>query len=246
MLQYTFTSDTKNIYESLNLTTEESENSATIMEALETFAKGIINETMERHVFNIRNQEDGEKFDDFLTEITILSKNCNFCNTCYNGWLRDCIVNGIQNDAVRQKLLSQKDLILEKAIDICRADEKAREGMHELRKHDKSSEEIDSIGYAGKYRSSPSNPSTGGKRDTYAKNSGNPMRSCKFCLRSHTYGREYCHAWKKSCHQCGGINHFSASVVCTKIPRPETKPGGEDYRLGALFLGGLSAESPPC
>ena len=78
ILRYTFTSDTRTIYESLNLKTEESENRATIMEALETFAKGIINETMERHIFNIRNQEDGEKFDDLLTEIRILSKTCNF------------------------------------------------------------------------------------------------------------------------------------------------------------------------
>ena len=243
MLRYTFTSETRNIYESLTLTAEDREDSATIMDALEIFAKGIINETMERHIFNCRNQEDGEQFDDFLTEIKILSKNCNFCNTCYNGLLRDRIVNGIQNDAVRQKLLSQKDLNLEKAINICRADEKAREGMKALRKQEKSPVEIDGIAYTGKYRSQRMQPSFGGKRDSFSKPSGNTMRSCKFCLRSHTYGREHCPAWQKQCHQCGGSNHFSGSVVCTKIPKSESKSGGEDNRVGALFLGGVSAES---
>lgn len=74
----TFTSETRTIYQSFNLTDEQSQNPETIMTSLETLARGIINETMERHVFNSRNQEDGEKFDDFLTDLKILSKNCNF------------------------------------------------------------------------------------------------------------------------------------------------------------------------
>ena len=76
MLGYTFSTETRHIYDSFNLSEDDSKNSETIIQRLETFAKGIINETMERHSFNNRKQEDGEKFDDFLTDIKVLSKNC--------------------------------------------------------------------------------------------------------------------------------------------------------------------------
>ena len=106
MLRYTFTEDTRKIYNALKLTNEQSENPKDIIEALEKFARGIINETMERHTFNTRRQESGKKFDDFLTDIKNLSKNCNFCATCYEGLIRDRIVGGINDSRVRRKLLS--------------------------------------------------------------------------------------------------------------------------------------------
>ena len=61
-LRYTFTEETRKIYNTFNLTADEAKNVATIIEKLETFAKGTVNETMERHTFNSRFQEDGEAF----------------------------------------------------------------------------------------------------------------------------------------------------------------------------------------
>ena len=48
------------------------------MRTLETFSRGIISETLEHHTFNMRQQEDGESFDDFMTDVKTLSKNCKF------------------------------------------------------------------------------------------------------------------------------------------------------------------------
>ena len=84
MLRYTFTSDTRKIYNSLTLSEEKKKDPQEIILELEKFAKGIINETLERHQFNKRQQEDGEKFDDYLTELKILSTNCNFCENCFS------------------------------------------------------------------------------------------------------------------------------------------------------------------
>lgn len=50
------------------LSDEEKKDPAVIIDKLETFAKGIMNETMERHNFNSRVQDEGEKFDDFMTD----------------------------------------------------------------------------------------------------------------------------------------------------------------------------------
>ena len=89
MVRYSFTEDTRKIYESLQLTAAEQQVSATIIAKLKEFAKGTVNETLERHTFNSRFQQEGELFDDFLTDIKTLSKNCNFCATCYDGLIRD-------------------------------------------------------------------------------------------------------------------------------------------------------------
>ena len=69
MLRYTFSSETRNIYESLNLTENEKTDPAIILEKMEVFAKGIVNESLERHKCFKRFQEDGECYDDFLTEV---------------------------------------------------------------------------------------------------------------------------------------------------------------------------------
>ena len=128
VLRYCFTEDTRRIYNTLTLTEEEKKDPKEIIKKLEEFAKGTVNETLERHTFNNRNQEEGESFDDFLTELKVLRKNCNFCATCTDGLLRDRIVGGIRDSALRQKLLSEEKLTLKKAEDVCRAREKARRG----------------------------------------------------------------------------------------------------------------------
>ena len=74
MLRYTFTDETRNIYGSLNLSATDAKDTAKIIDVLEKFAKGIVKETLERHLFNSRCQGEGELFDDFLTDIKILSK----------------------------------------------------------------------------------------------------------------------------------------------------------------------------
>ena len=133
---------------------------------MKEFARGIVNETMERHVFNSRNQNEGELFDDYLTELRMLMKNCNFCGECVDGLLRDRIVNGIKEDELRKKLLSENKLTLESTIEKCRAHEKAVQGMETLRKaKNEEIQEVDGIG-TGKWESrNRFSNNTKGKRD---------------------------------------------------------------------------------
>ena len=126
-------------------------------------------------------------FDDFLTELKIVSKNCNFCNTaeCLGSLLRDRIVSGILSDAVRERLLAEKTLTLEKAVDLCRSAEKAQDGVAELK--NLTSETVDGVGEFQSrrvgFRNRPNQGS--GKKD---------LLTCKFCLRKHPFGREKCPA----------------------------------------------------
>ena len=237
VLRYTFTEDTRKIYNTLELTDAEKQNKTTILEKLEAFAKGTVNETMERHTFNSRIQEDGETFDDFVTELKILSKNCNFCATCHDGLLRDRIVAGIRDNALRQKLLSDSKLDLKKAEDACRALEKARQGakMFNNKKDEKTDESsIDELtnryGRNRIYDSGSSRGARGGRRgarrgtdrralpstDNRTPAPTTPNNPCRFCVKHHQYGRENCPAWGKKCSACGLQNHFQSSRICKR------------------------------
>ena len=64
---------------------------------------------------------------------------------CYPGLLGDRIVSGIFSDEVREKLLSEKDLTLEKVMEICRSKEKAFEGLNKLKKQNELEEQVNKV-----------------------------------------------------------------------------------------------------
>ena len=245
MLRYTFSSETRNIYESFNLSNVEKNDPAIIIAKVEEFARGIVNETLERHKFFKRLQEEGECFDDFLTEVKLLSKNCNFCNTddCFGSLLRDRIVSGISRDDVREKLLAEKTLTLDKAVEICRSMEKAQEGVTELRKVGNS--DVDRIGYYQSRYSKNIQQQPGGSAANDGKRD-NLILKCKFCSKQHKFGRNSCPAWGKKCHDCGEMNHFGKSTMCRNPQRDgastPTKRGERDHLAGALFIGSAETE----
>ena len=114
-----------NICESIGLSNKDKKNPGKVLEAMESFSKGLIDETLERHAFNLRKQEEVEPFDDLVTGINILSKNCSYWEQCYLGILWDPIVVEMRNDSLRKKLLPEQKLTLDKeAMSICRALEK--------------------------------------------------------------------------------------------------------------------------
>ena len=211
MLRYTFSADTRKIYNSLGLTDEQKEEPDQIIAELEKFSKGTINEILERHVFNNRTQEDGEKFDDFLTELKVLSTNCNYCVNCYPGILRDRVVEGIQSDTVKEKLIAERTLTLDTAVEKCRAFELAADGMKTISKSNNNN--VDRVG---------DHRDKGGKFEQRSnKGNNSEPKDCKFCLKKHKWGRSFCPAYGKPCNTCKKPNHFSGSSMCSSS-------GGDD------------------
>ena len=174
----------------------------------------------------------------FLTDIKLLSKNCNFCNSeeCLNSLLRDRIVSGISSDIVREKLLAEKQLTFDQSIEISRSAEKAQLGLYQLKK-ESNSEVVGAVagskGFGKKnYR---------GKRDFNL--------TCKFCSKKHQFVRRACPAFGKRCNDCGEMNHFARSIMCKpgpsvvrQIHTPENYEQAQKH-LGALFLGFVDSYS---
>ena len=82
------------------------------------------NEVYERYVFKCRKQKQGENFDSFLTDLKLKAKTCNF-DQLSDSLIRDQIVYGTAEDKVRERLLRETDLDLDKTVKICQAHEAA-------------------------------------------------------------------------------------------------------------------------
>ena len=78
---------------------------------------------IERRKFFTRNQQPDETIDGYITELRNLSSTCEF-QDIRDGLILYKLVDGIKSNQVRDVLLKKgSNLNLEKAIEICRADE---------------------------------------------------------------------------------------------------------------------------
>ena len=149
------------------------------------------NVTWERHVFNTRNQRDDENIDQYVTDLRKKAQTCEFQNL-RDGLIRDRIVCGIKCDKTRSRLLKEPDLTLQKAIDICRANEAALTQMKSFATN---------------------------AHDTLADIHGvhKDKLLCDRCGNRHSR-QQTCQAFGAECHKCGRKNHFAK--VCRTKSRP--------------------------
>lgn len=157
-----------------------------VIEAFEDFVIGQINETLERYNFGKRCQAEGESFSKFLSELRRLIKTCGYCENCEPSILRDRLVTGITNDAIREDLLKESKLTLKQCIDICKAGEAASSHKSSLCAQP---EKVNKVQLKKKKKKS-------GK--------------CKFCGEEHEFKKELCPAWGKKCSRCKQMNHFES------------------------------------
>ena len=186
-----------------------------IFQHLKIYARGQVNDTVEHHNLSKRQQQTGERFEDFLTSIRDLSKTCTFCEPCTELILRDKIVTCCFDVELRRKLLqfsSENTLTLEKAVSIARADEATN--LHE------QEFESSSHGHAyanrlqkgpGRVHKSGLTSGAHGKPGKHA--SGAP---CKYCGGAPHRERTQCPAIDRTCSKCNKKGHFASVCLSTQ------------------------------
>lgn len=135
----------------------------------------------------------------------------------------DRLLLGVTEDKTREALISEHDLTLTKAIEICRAKEAASKQMKAI----KSEEEVNHVTgrtFKGKKQKDRKEKKGKADEDTSHKSSP-PTRRCKFCTQTHVMKKEVCPAWGKKCTVCGLKNHFAASQQCKKKEVHAVQPG---------------------
>lgn len=102
-----------------------------IMEKFEAYCIPKRNVTFERHRFFTCVQKMGENIDQYVNELRNRGKTCEFGGLT-ESLIKDRIVCGITDNGLRERLLRESDLDLEKALALCRAAETVRSQAKEL------------------------------------------------------------------------------------------------------------------
>ena len=100
------------------------------------------NRVFARYKFHQKVQQEGESFEQFLTDLKLLLKGCGYGDP--DEMVRDRVVIGCHATKTREKLTQEgSDLtLLEKAIDIARTDEMSKTQLETMANEDAS---IDSL-----------------------------------------------------------------------------------------------------
>lgn len=163
---------------------ENKEDYQTLVKKFEEYCVQQGNEVYERHVFRLRVQEEAEPFERFLRDIKKQAKLCNF-GDLEQSMIRDQVVFGIGDKKLRQRMLSEKDLTLQKADQMCKAAEVSAQQNAEW------SKETWQVEYTRRTQQASKNQSR-----------------CRQCRRFHA--PEECPARGKFCYVCKKKNHFAA------------------------------------
>ncbi|KAL5014575.1 hypothetical protein ScPMuIL_008845 [Solemya velum] len=159
------------------------------------------------------DQKSGETFDQYLTELRTLARDCKF-EHLKDGLIEDRLVGGLLDEETKHDLRKIQDLTLEKCITVCRSAETAEKLKKNYNKVESSDRNVDAVGnnkhrksnhkttqrYA-KGRTSNSVPNKYEKQKDYGR------YLCKFCGIEH---RDiHCPASGQICYVCNGRDHFA-------------------------------------
>ena len=132
-LSLCFSRETLSVVQNLGLTDEQRKDVQVIIEALQSYVDGHLNETVERRNFRRRRQQSGETFDDYLISLRELAKTCKFCSDdCMAKNIRDQVIEGIWDGDTVESLLQEGDLSLAKTISICRSKQAAKKNRSDI------------------------------------------------------------------------------------------------------------------
>ncbi|UYV81690.1 hypothetical protein LAZ67_20001985 [Cordylochernes scorpioides] len=116
-------SDAQKIYSTFVLSPEETKKVEEIEKRFTNYFLPKKNYTMERYNFNKLQQSMVETITEFITRLRLQASKCKF-ESLEDELIKDRVVVGIHDDHTREKLLSDPDLDLDKAIQICMAAER--------------------------------------------------------------------------------------------------------------------------
>jgi len=133
-LQLALSDDTIRWVNNLGLDADQMENADYIVNRLDVYIKGTTNPLVQVVELLGRKKSANESFEKFVTDLKEKAKLCAFDKVTNVGewFLTSCICANIDEPEVRKKLLLEKKLTLEKAIEICQEEEKAAKTSKQL------------------------------------------------------------------------------------------------------------------
>ncbi|XP_054258618.1 uncharacterized protein LOC128983382 isoform X2 [Macrosteles quadrilineatus] len=121
------------IFNSFNLSSEDAKKYDVVVSKFENHFSPKKNLTVLRHKFLNRKQLPSESIDSFYTDLVNLSLACEF-DSVRESLVCDVLISGLnsQNQNVRERLLREPEINLEKTLAICKAAELSKQHIREL------------------------------------------------------------------------------------------------------------------
>ena len=205
-----FGPDACEIFDNIKFDDEDDKNDLQkVMEKLQDFFVGDTHEAFESYKFHLRKQEASESIEGYIAALRKLAKTCNF-DKLEERLIRDQVVVGVREEGLRQKLLEDKQLTLDKCMSIGRAYESSKQQLQSMSSEGDSSQvqRLLKKKNASNMKStfSPTfSPSQRGKRQQQ-----NSSRKCSRCGKYPSHNRHECPAKGEICRKCNKEGHFAA------------------------------------
>lgn len=213
-----------------NFKKKEKTNFDTVVQAFNQYCEPRKNIIFQRYKFGCCIQQEGQSFDDFLTELKILAATCEYKEE--DNMIRDRIVFGVKDPEIKDKLLTISNLTMDKAEEICKTTEATKQELQEMA----TSSEVHMVKMKSTDNGKGKNL-TKTNNNKYVKNKNvkgvykksdsdkNNEYNCKKCGRKHK-PRE-CFAFGKMCSICKKMNHFA--IGCKNKNKEEKKEVHETH-----------------
>ena len=174
--------------------------------------------TFERYQFYGRKQRDGEPVAEFLAELRRLSVTCKF-GAFLEEALKDALVFNIHSQAVQRRLFAERNLTLDRALEIAQGMEAAEKSAREVKGYQPPSTSVLKVASAG-----------GQPQLCYRCGAGHNSRECRF--------RD------SKCNNCNKTGHIAK--VCKSAKRGyQRRPFNRTNRVEESELGSSSKQSSP-
>ena len=199
-----------------------------VLDKFEEYCMPKRNITYERYRFFSRAQLPNESVDEYATELRSRAQSCEF-STLKDSLLRDRIICGILDDGLRERLLRQDDLTLDKTLQECRSSELTRTQAQVLSSAgENASIPVDSLsktkkksqagayGANGVYGAKPKNSNQYPKQSKQNQSKPQVRTNKDACNRcGYRHSKDKCPAQGQTCKKCGKQNHFAK---CCRTP----------------------------
>ena len=203
----------------LNLSEEDKKKIDKCLEALEKYFKPTRNVVYERYVFNTCSQTSEESVQTYVTRLRKLAASCEY-GALTDEFIRDRLVIGLKNQGDKVRLLREKSLTLQKAIEMCTSSETASHQMKTIEATgDKQTEDVKKLrdkktGDTNRRKKRDGSRSSKKEKKNENKNSESSSEpTCKYCGRKQRHTRRTeCPAFKQTCSKCHKKGHFAS--VC--------------------------------
>lgn len=189
--------DPLEVYNTFEWAPDEEKTTTEVLQKLADYCKPRKNVTYERHKLMCTRQQDGETFDQYLTKLKLLAADCDY-GSIKDSIIKDMVVFGINDEKLRENLLRDTEMTLEKATQMARAGEQAHSQANSMANR---SAQCDQRVYKIK-------PATDHKTT---------MNQCRYCGLQHVFDRQKCPAFGKKCNKCNGLNHFARQCKVRKF-----------------------------